>query len=108
MSRARNDDLPNSAWAATVKMINSAAIPPAVRAKNFLSRSSSIGTNAQKPMAFPVRHQGISAPFFPHSMRANSARYLKTHLVRPEVGGRKKPQAFVRCGSTGDLKIDWL
>jgi hypothetical protein len=58
MSRARNVDLPNSAWAATAKMMNSAAIPPAVRAKNFLSRSSSIGTKCAKGDGVPKRHQG--------------------------------------------------
>jgi hypothetical protein len=38
-------------------MINNAAIPLAVRAKNFLSWSSSIGTNTQKSMAFLMAHR---------------------------------------------------
>jgi hypothetical protein len=45
------------AWAATKKMINNAAMPLAVRAKNFLSWPSSIGTNAQESMAFLMAHR---------------------------------------------------
>jgi hypothetical protein len=44
----------------------------------------------------------------PHDWAGKQRSISENGPRRPEVGGRKKPQAFARCGSTGDLKIDWL